>query len=267
MVTIRRARPQDAPAMAQVHVAAWRSAYAGILPDAYLEALSATREAASYERAILARRGGHAGFVAVADAQEDAAQGIIGFATGGLARRPGLAEGEVETLYLLDDFRDRGIGRRLMRASASHLASLGVQSAFAWVLAFAQVPQTILDGLTGLSTNPTVILLLIVGFLLVFGMFVEMVSALIITVPVLFPLGAELGYDPLHFALVIVTTLLIGTVTPPLGILLYICAGIAETSIGNAIRASLPFIVVLVTAAVLVALVPGLSTWLPGTMS
>lgn len=135
MVTIRRARPQDAPAMAQVHVAAWRSAYAGILPDAYLQALSATREAAAYEHAILARSGGHAGFVAVADAQEDGAQGIIGFATGGLARRPSLAEGEVETLYLLDDFRDRGIGRRLMRASASHLASLGVQSAFAWVLA------------------------------------------------------------------------------------------------------------------------------------
>jgi tripartite ATP-independent transporter DctM subunit len=144
---------------------------------------------------------------------------------------------------------------------------VGMAAAFAWVLAFAQVPQLILDGLTGLSTNPTVVLLFIVGFLLVFGMFVETVSALIITVPVLFPLGAALGFDPLHFALVIVTTLLIGTVTPPLGILLYICAGIAGTSIGSAIRASLPFIVVLVAAAVLVALVPGLSTWLPQAMA
>jgi GNAT superfamily N-acetyltransferase len=59
----------------------------------------------------------------------------VGFATGGLSRRPHIAEGEVETLYLLDDFHGRGVGRRMMRAMASHLASLGAQSAFAWVLA------------------------------------------------------------------------------------------------------------------------------------
>lgn len=144
---------------------------------------------------------------------------------------------------------------------------VGMAAAFAWVLAFARVPATILDGLLAVTENRTLILLLIVGFLLVFGMFVETVSALIITVPLLFPLGGTLGYDPLHFALVVITTLLIGTVTPPLGILLYICAGIADTDIGNAIRASLPFIAVLVAAAVAVALVPGLSTWLPGALA
>jgi GNAT superfamily N-acetyltransferase len=134
MVTIRRARPADAEAMGRVHVASWRSAYAGILPEAHLTALSAAREAAFYERAIAARRGGHAGFVAIADGFEPPGSGIVGFATGGLSRRPQIAQGEVETLYLLDDFRERGIGRRLMRAMASHLASLGAQSAFVWVL-------------------------------------------------------------------------------------------------------------------------------------
>lgn len=143
---------------------------------------------------------------------------------------------------------------------------VGMAAAFAWVLAFAQVPHTILSGLTGLTTNRTLLLLIVVLFLLVFGMFVETVAALIITVPVLFPLGSTLGYDPLHFAVVVVTTLLIGTVTPPLGILLYICAGIAGTSIGNAVRASLPFVVVLIAAALLVALIPALSTWLPGAV-
>lgn len=134
MVTIRRARPGDADAMARVHLAAWRSTYAGVLPEAYLTGMSAARESLGYERSIMERRGGHAGFVAIADGHEIPGGGVIGFITGGMSRRPGIADGEVETLYLLDDFRERGIGRRLMRAMASHLASLGAESAFAWVL-------------------------------------------------------------------------------------------------------------------------------------
>lgn len=134
MLTIRRAKPGDAIAMGRVHVAAWRSTYAAILPEAYLGGLSAENEALGYERGILDRRGGHAGFVAVADGFEVPGGGIVGFTTGGLSRRPTIAEGEVETLYLLDDFRERGVGRRLMRAMASHLASLGAGSAFVWVL-------------------------------------------------------------------------------------------------------------------------------------
>lgn len=134
MVTIRRARAADAEAMARVHLESWRSTYAGVLPDAYLSGLCPWREAAAYERAIRERRGGHAAFVAVADALEPEGPGVVGFVTGGLSRRPQIAEGEIETLYLLDDFRDRGIGRRLMRAIASHLASLGARSAYVWVL-------------------------------------------------------------------------------------------------------------------------------------
>ena len=134
MVTIRRARPSDAAALGRVHVAAWRSTYAAILPETYLSTLSANHEARGYERGILDRRGGHAAFVAVADGFEVPGGGIVGFITGGLSRRPTIAEGEVEALYLLDDFRDRGVGRRLMRAMASHLASLGAASALAWVL-------------------------------------------------------------------------------------------------------------------------------------
>jgi GNAT superfamily N-acetyltransferase len=135
VITIRRARPSDAAAMARVHLSTWRSTYAGLLPKDYLTGLSALREGAQYEQAILERRGGHAAFVAVADGFETPGGGIVGFVTGGLSRRPQIADGEVETLYLLDDFRGRGVGRRLMRAMASHLASLGAQSAFAWVLA------------------------------------------------------------------------------------------------------------------------------------
>ncbi len=140
MISIRRARPGDAPAIAAVHVAAWRSAYAGILSDEYLANLSEGRLSAFYARAILDRRDGHAVFVATAgggDQPRDASGGeatVVGFASGGRARRMGLAEGEVETLYVLDDYRERAVGRRLMRAMGAHLRAIGCHSAVAWVL-------------------------------------------------------------------------------------------------------------------------------------
>ena len=141
MIAIRRARPSDAAAIGAVHVATWRSAYAGVLPEAYLSELSVIRHASGYQKAIADRRDGHAIFVAVAsgiDAPpgQDGREGgvVVGFVSGGRSRRPGLGQGEVETLYVLDDYRERGVGRRLMRAMAAHLAAVGCRSAMLWVL-------------------------------------------------------------------------------------------------------------------------------------
>ncbi|SDB55252.1 GNAT family N-acetyltransferase [Belnapia rosea] len=141
MICIRRARPDDATAIGAVHVATWRSAYAGLLPEAYLTSLSALRHAAGYEAAIGERRNGHAVFVAVAKgadapAGQEGVKGgtVIGFVSGGRSRRPHVADGEIETLYLLDDYRDRGVGRRLMRAMAAHLAAISCRSVMLWVL-------------------------------------------------------------------------------------------------------------------------------------
>jgi ribosomal protein S18 acetylase RimI-like enzyme len=170
VIAIRRARPADAFAIGAVHVAAWRSAYPGILPDTYLASLSVSRQAAYYDAAI---RGATGVFVATAsgldlppaprpganptaapspgaDANAGANAGsgpgtgngprIIGFGTAGRARPSGdigghrLGEGEIETLYVLDDWRERGIGRRLMRSAAAHLAENGCRSVFLWVL-------------------------------------------------------------------------------------------------------------------------------------
>ncbi len=142
MIRIRRALPLDAPGMGLVHVSSWRSTYAGVLPDAHLLGLSALREAASYERGISAREPGHAAFVAVVDAVDAPPLArvppgglVVGFCTGGRARRPQLAEGEIETLYVHDDWRDHGIGSRLLRAQAAFLRGMHCDSAMAWVLA------------------------------------------------------------------------------------------------------------------------------------
>ena len=141
MISVRRARLSDAVAIAAVHVAAWRSAYPGILPDDFLARLSVPRQAAHYDGAI---RAGECVYVASAsglDIPSGSGPRVVGFATGGRARTRlfaesgrALAEGEIETLYVLDDWRERGIGRRLIRATAGQLAETGCRSVFLWVL-------------------------------------------------------------------------------------------------------------------------------------
>lgn len=126
-IGVRRAMLADAPEIGAVHVAAWRSTYPGILPEAYLARLSASREAAHYAGAIDAGAGV---FVAIGGEPSR----IIGFTSTGLGHDNAPADGEIETLYVLDDFREMGAGRRLMERGAAHLASLGCASAYLWVL-------------------------------------------------------------------------------------------------------------------------------------
>jgi ribosomal protein S18 acetylase RimI-like enzyme len=139
MISIRRARPSDAIAIGAVHVAAWRSTYPGILPDGFLARLSVPRQAAYYDAAIRSSTGVFVASASGNDVPPGSGSRIVGFATAGRSRVseiPGrrLAEGEVETLYVLDDWRDRGVGRKLMRVAAGHLAETGCKSCFVWVL-------------------------------------------------------------------------------------------------------------------------------------
>jgi GNAT superfamily N-acetyltransferase len=139
VISLRKARVADAIAIGAVHVAAWRSTYPGILPDAYLAKMSVSRQAAYYDAAIRGGTGVTVATASGADVPMGSGPRIIGFTTAGRARGADfagkrLAEGEVETLYVLDDWRERGVGRRLMRASGSHLVDIGCKSAFLWVL-------------------------------------------------------------------------------------------------------------------------------------
>jgi GNAT superfamily N-acetyltransferase len=139
VISVRRARPGDAAAIGAVHVAAWRSAYPGILPDSYLARLSAPRQAAYYDSAVRSGVGVHVASASGADLGTlGGAARVVGFVTDSPARPDRwampLADGEIETLYVLDDWRERGLGRRLMRAAAAHLAAAGCRSAFVWVL-------------------------------------------------------------------------------------------------------------------------------------
>lgn len=127
IIAVRRALLSDASDIGEVHVAAWRSTYPGILPETYLTRLSARKEAAHYAAAIRADAGV---FVAIGGSPSR----VIGFSTTGHGGSGAPAEGEIQTLYVLDDFREQGAGRRLLARGAAHLASLGCGTAFLWVL-------------------------------------------------------------------------------------------------------------------------------------
>lgn len=128
MIAIRPARITDAAAIGAVHVAGFRSAYPGILPDHYLQNLSARRLGMMYAQSIA-----QGGIVHVI-ARPDPAPRVLGFVTAGPARSQDLAQGEVQTLYVLDDFRDQGLGRHLLCAAARSLRLAGLNSLFVWVL-------------------------------------------------------------------------------------------------------------------------------------
>lgn len=126
-ISVRRAQLTDAPAIGAVHVAAWRNAYAGILPADYLAHLDPAREAAGYAATI---RSGEGVFVATSGTPGR----VIGFTTARKARRDTLADGEIQTLYVHDDFRDLGAGRKLLAHVGAWLKAMGCETAFLWVL-------------------------------------------------------------------------------------------------------------------------------------
>lgn len=133
---------------------------------------------------------------------------------------------------------------------------------FAWVLAFEQVPQKIASGLATLVEQPWLLLLAINVFLLIVGLFMEMIASLVILVPILVPLVIAIGMDPVQFGIVMVMNLVIGALTPPLGVLVFTTARVGAANQTETFRAILPFVLALVTVLLLVTFVPAI-TMLP----
>lgn len=144
---------------------------------------------------------------------------------------------------------------------------IAAASVLSWVLAFQGVPDLVVAYMQGLTQSPFVFLLLVIGMLLVLGMFLESISVLIVTVPLLMPVVTTLGIDPIHFGVVCTLATVIGLVTPPVGPGLYIAMVQADIRMGPLFKATLPFLAVVLLTLVLVAAVPALSTWLPALTS
>ncbi len=143
------------------------------------------------------------------------------------------------------------------------LALVMAASLMAYCLSLSQVPQAAGAWLVGLTDSPLVYLMIVNIVLLVVGCFMEAIAAMLILVPILVPPALALGIDPIQFGLVFVLNLMIGTITPPVGVVLYVTAKVAGISFERVTRATLPFIVPLLVVLAAITLWPPLTTWLP----
>ena len=140
---------------------------------------------------------------------------------------------------------------------------VGVSTIMSWVMAFSGIPDAISEGLLGLTDNPVVILALIMVVLLLVGTFMDPTPAILIFVPIFLPIVTAFGVDPIHFGIMVTFNLCVGTITPPVGNVLFVGAKIANLRIEPVIKALVPFFVALVLTLFLVAYVPQLSLALP----
>jgi C4-dicarboxylate transporter, DctM subunit len=128
----------------------------------------------------------------------------------------------------------------------------------AWVFAFDGLPVKVAQLLGTLTDSPTVVMVLVFLFLVVVGMFMDAIAAMFILIPVLLPPAVSLGVDPIHFTTIVVITLTLGLVTPPVGVCLFAAAKVADMTIEEVIRGAVGPISVLVAAIVAMVLFPAL---------
>jgi tripartite ATP-independent transporter DctM subunit len=147
--------------------------------------------------------------------------------------------------------------------TASLMVLVGFANVFSWILASEQVPQKIAQVMLNLTQNRVLMLLLINGLLLFVGTFMETIAALIILFPVLLKVAVTVGVDPLQFAVIAVLNLVIGLTTPPVGVCLFVAAGLGKISLGRLSKAVLPFLAVSLLVLLLVTYVPAISLTLP----
>jgi tripartite ATP-independent transporter DctM subunit len=136
-------------------------------------------------------------------------------------------------------------------------------AALGWCLSLSRIPQTVGPMLIESISSPLVYLFIVNLILLFVGCFMEALAAMLILIPILVPVSVQLGIDPLHFGLVFVLNLMIGTITPPVGIVLFVTAKVANISFDAMARAIVPWIMPLFAVLVAATIWPPLTTWLP----
>ncbi len=160
----------------------------------------------------------------------------------------------------------RDLPRILLDTSATTavvLILIGTSMGMSWMLAYANVPQSLAVALLQIAESKIVILLLINVAFLAVGMFIDITPAVLILTPIFLPVAADLGVHPVHFGIVIVLNLCIGLCTPPVGSVLFVGVGVARTSIAQVVKPLLPLYAAMIVALLFVTYVPGLALWLP----
>jgi tripartite ATP-independent transporter DctM subunit len=148
-------------------------------------------------------------------------------------------------------------GIMLIVASASLLG---------YILARERLPQMLTEIVFSITSNPTMFLALAALLMLILGTVIDATAILVLTVPILMPIALEFGVDPIALGVLLIVSLMIGLLTPPVGTVLFVTASVSRTRVGEVFRGSLPFLIPSVVICILLVLFPGAVMWLPGVL-
>jgi tripartite ATP-independent transporter DctM subunit len=156
-----------------------------------------------------------------------------------------------------------GIFANSMRDSSSILIIMGAVAAANWFMTFAGIPQAVSSFVLGYVDSPTMFLILINIMLLGVGLVLEGIAAMLVLVPILHPIAISLGIDPTHFGIVVIFNLMIGLITPPMGLCLFVADAIANVGMARMIKSIMPLFLVELAVLILITFVPQLVTFMP----
>ncbi|MCM3691430.1 TRAP transporter large permease [Neobacillus niacini] len=172
-------------------------------------------------------------------------------------------------LFVYKDLKIRELPKKILE-TVTMSSSIGIiiaaSAPFAWVLAYAQGPAKVLAMFQNVASSTIVAMLLLMAILLVLGCFLDGMAIIIITTPVIMPILAQFGIDPLHFGVILAINVMIGTITPPVGTIMYVALSIAKCSVVEFTREIWPFLLVLIALLVTFALVPEIVLYLPNLL-
>lgn len=150
-----------------------------------------------------------------------------------------------------------------IKITASVLMIVASAALFAWVLTANQAANLLADQMLPISSNPTLVLFTMMLIVFAVGFFMETIAAITILVPLFLPVALVAGIDPIHLGIVLVLNLMIGLLTPPVGMVLYVLADVANIKFEACVKAVLPFMVPLLAVLILLIIFPQISLWLP----
>lgn len=152
---------------------------------------------------------------------------------------------------------------RVVENTAMIMFIVTTASVFGWILAREQIPQTIAAAFLEVTRNPTLMLLILNVLFLILGMFMETLATMLIFFPIVVPIIQAVGIDPVHFGVVAVLNLMIGLLTPPFGMLLFLMSGLTKLPMVEILRELVPYIVILIGCLLLISMVPQLVMFVP----
>ena len=140
---------------------------------------------------------------------------------------------------------------------------IGCATAFTRILTIEKIPGVITSTITGMTDNKVVILLLILVLLLIVGCFMDTTPAMMVLSPILLPIAMQFGVNPIHFGIIMVVSLAIGFITPPLGINLFVAARVGRSNLETVVSGIVKFIIIMIVDLLLITFIPAISMWLP----